>query len=332
MEKKLTISVAAYNVEKYLNKLLDSIIQSHRMDEIEVLVVNDGSKDATAKIAEEYHQKFPKDIILINKENGGHGSTINTGILNAKGKYFKVIDGDDWVDSEGLCQFLDRLQEENSDIIVSDYQEIYEDSGKIINKNYPMFEAYKVEDFNEVCNRVNRLLFHAVFFKTEILQQHVIKIDENCFYVDSEYVMYPIPYVKKFVYYPINVYCYRLGDMGQSVSIQSLQKNIAMHLKVSKHLLEFYKIQEPKLESNVQIFLKSSVTMVNNKTIETLMSFPCRKIYKQEIKKLNKLMNEVIGDPITFIPTKTIKRMLKNIDLFYIPAWIWIKIKRLLHR
>ncbi len=326
MQKKLTISIAAYNVEKFLPKLLDTIITADKMKDIEVLIINDGSKDSTTEIAEEYHEKYPEDIFLVDKKNGGHGSTINKGIEVASGKYFKVIDGDDWVDSEGLARLVENLEKEDSDMIITDYLEIYENSGEIVEKKYPMFKPYEKYDFGEICNKVGRLVFHAVYFKTEILKQNNIKIDENCYYVDSEYVIFPIPYVETLMYYPINVYCYRLGDIGQSMSFESLQRNIEMHKKVSMRLLHFLNSQ-PDLNDNVIAFLKSSIIMVNNRTLEILMSFKCKKTYKQDIKRLYKEMKEVIPDARNYIPTKTMRVMLKNIDLYYLPAWIWLKIK-----
>lgn len=109
-QKILSISIAAYNVEKYLKQLMNSIIRSQRMEDIEVIIVNDGSKDRTVSIAEEYVKMFPNSVVLIDKRNGGHGSTINTGISKASGHYFKSIDGDDWVDSSGLCRLVDYLK------------------------------------------------------------------------------------------------------------------------------------------------------------------------------------------------------------------------------
>ena len=98
-EKILTVTIPSYNVEAYLEDCLESFVNSEVMDDIEVLIVNDGSSDNTVKIAQRYVDKYENTFRLINKENGGHGSTINTGVREAKGKYFKVVDGDDWVDT-----------------------------------------------------------------------------------------------------------------------------------------------------------------------------------------------------------------------------------------
>ena len=101
VEKILTITVPSYNVEKFLENTLDSFVDERVLDAIEVLVVDDGSKDRTAEIGKGYEAKYPGTFRVISKENGGHGSTINRGIKEARGKYFKVVDGDDWVDKDG---------------------------------------------------------------------------------------------------------------------------------------------------------------------------------------------------------------------------------------
>ena len=106
MEKILTVTVPSYNVEKFLENTLDSFVDERVLDDIEVLIVDDGSKDKTAEIGRKYEEKYPDTFRVISKENGGHGSTINRGIGEAKGKYFKVVDGDDWVDQDGFAELI----------------------------------------------------------------------------------------------------------------------------------------------------------------------------------------------------------------------------------
>ena len=120
-EKILTVTIPSYNVEAYLEDCLESFVNSEVMDDIEVLIVNDGSSDNTVKIAQRYVDKYENTFRLINKENGGHGSTINTGVREAKGKYFKVVDGDDWVDTRSFIHLVKVLKESDADIVASNY-------------------------------------------------------------------------------------------------------------------------------------------------------------------------------------------------------------------
>lgn len=129
--KILTVSIAAYNADWCLKKCLDSFIASKYLDLLDIIVVNDGSKDNTAAIASEYVKKFSASIRLINKENGGHGSTINTSIDNAMGKYFKIVDSDDWVDTEALDALIELLMKTEADLVINDYNEVY---GNVVKK------------------------------------------------------------------------------------------------------------------------------------------------------------------------------------------------------
>ena len=113
--KVLSVVIPAFNIEKYIDETLQSFIASAVFSELEILIVNDGSVDGTKIKAESYSNKYPNNIRLINKENAGHGSTINVGIKEATGKYFKVVDGDDWVDSEGLVRVVEKLKTETAD-------------------------------------------------------------------------------------------------------------------------------------------------------------------------------------------------------------------------
>lgn len=121
MEKLLTIVVPAYNVEKYIKNCLDSFIDLSVLRSLEILIVDDGSTDSTASLAHTYEQKYPYSFKVLSKENGGHGSTINYAIPRATGKYFKVVDGDDWLDKSLLPQFIQLLKHTHSDVISNDF-------------------------------------------------------------------------------------------------------------------------------------------------------------------------------------------------------------------
>lgn len=110
MNKILTITVPSYNTEKYIDECMPFLLDDSIVDDIEILVVSDGSKDKTVEVATKWSEKYPQTIRVIEKENGGHGSTINRGILEARGKYFKVVDGDDWVKTDNLVKLVDFLK------------------------------------------------------------------------------------------------------------------------------------------------------------------------------------------------------------------------------
>ena len=126
-DKVLTISIAAYNLSERIDQCLASFASSKFIDDIELIVTNDGSKDDTARKVEKWVERYPNSIRLINKKNEGAGSTVNSGILHAAGKYFKMVDGDDWV--ENIDEFVNFLKNCDSDRVVSDYT-FYDNSKK----------------------------------------------------------------------------------------------------------------------------------------------------------------------------------------------------------
>lgn len=238
MEKVLTIVIPSYNVEKFLNKTLDSFLDESILDSIEVLIVDDGSKDHTAEIGRSYQEKYPDTFRLIRKENGGHGSTINKGFELASGKYFKVVDGDDWVDTKEFVQFVHALKACDSDFVVTNYSEVSDVTFEKKKVEFDTFQKMKEYRFEEIFDQI-QFPMHALSIKTEIFQEHKIRLDEHSFYVDVEYVLFPVIYVETVTFLDYNVYMYRVAQATQSVSMQGFQKHIQNHIDVTLHLVDF---------------------------------------------------------------------------------------------
>lgn len=242
MGKILSITIPSYNVEKYIDKCVQSMLVDSILDDIEILIVNDGSKDSTPEIARGYVEKYPQTVRLIDKENGGHGSTINAGIREATGKYFKVVDGDDWLMTENLEHFITLLKSRDEDVIASNYLCIRDESYDVIAEKRVTTD---VSLYGTVCNmdkgEVKEVIkMHGLTIRTSILKENNITIDEHCFYVDAEYIAYPMPFVSSVYYDDEFIYMYRLGRNGQSMDIKSMQRNRAMHMKVLNSMLAFY--------------------------------------------------------------------------------------------
>ena len=168
--KTITFSIAAYNIEKTISKCLNTILDTGLLDEIEILVVNDGSSDNTSDIARRYEKKYPGVVRLINKENGGHGSTINMGITEAKGRYFKAVDGDDWVNTEDTYRYISRLKNETADIVLCDHETHFDD--RVCTKDYPKLDDKKEYSFKDIVKNEYWMSYHSVSYKTELLKNH----------------------------------------------------------------------------------------------------------------------------------------------------------------
>lgn len=285
--KTLTIVVPAYNVEKYLKRCLDSVKLESVMSDIEVLIVNDGSKDSTPEIAMEYERRYPQTYRLINKENGGHGSTINTGIQQATGKYFKVVDGDDWLNTDELQQYIEILKEHDEDVIATDFQCVQDET-------YNLLESWQATSNEEHYGKTVRIdsgeikepiKLHSFTIKTKILQEHSITVDEHCFYVDSEFVFYPIKYVDTVYYHKAKVYMYRLGRDGQSMNMKSMQKNINQHLTVLKHLLEDYDSCKDNLHPAKRAYIERGISLVVEIQFKIYISMGLQKGTRKQCKE-----------------------------------------------
>ena len=286
MGKLLTFSIAAYNVEKYLDKLLGTIlcVPSHEM--VEVLVVSDGSTDQTVQIAKSYEKKYPETVRLIDKENGGHGSTINRGMKEAKGKYFKAIDGDDWVNSEALEKLLSCLPNIDSDLILMDYKTCYEGGEDVLEKTAQL-EPLRVFDFDEVVSKIPYMRYHAVIYRTKMLQDNKIHLDEHCFYVDSEFMLFTIPFIKNITYVPYALYCYRIGLGEQSVSAVGRRKHIADGDRVEESLLNFYKTLSNTISEGRKQYIENGIAAHCTFHINSLMLCEESKKIKQKIIALD---------------------------------------------
>ena len=265
----LTIAIPSYNVEKFLKAGIHSLIDIENSNELEILIINDGSKDETAKVGKEL-EKLTKVgntsiVKLIDKENGGHGSTINKGIELAKGKYFRLMDGDDYFIKSELEKFINILKKEDSDIILTNYIADYAiDSIKVPNHNYKFMTPgvqYKLDNmvgYGYGFEEWGPLLSTSTY-KTEVLKKANFKIDEHCFYVDMEYNFIGYLNSNTVKYYPLDIYNYYLGRAGQSVSAESYRRNFKQHEKVTLRLInEYYKIDDT-ISENKKLYLKNKI-------------------------------------------------------------------------
>lgn len=283
MEKILSIVIPCYNVEKFLRQTLESFVEESILDKIEVLIVNDGSKDGTEVIGKEYEEKYPQTFRVISKENGGHGSTINIGIEECTGKYFKVIDGDDWVNTSDFKALIEKLETCEADYVITNYYEVYENSGEKVPIEYKNLLKISEEKewhgtFEEIVGKVMPSM-HAIVLKTSILKENQICLDEHCFYVDVEYVLYPLPYVETVSYYNLHVYMYRLGQITQSVSLAGFRSHIQNHIDVILHLTKFaeqYRINIEKNDEKKLSYIGKRIAQMVGDQITIFLSYPVR--------------------------------------------------------
>ena len=288
MDKLLTISIAAYNAEKFINRCLEKIMHSSYLQLLDVIVINDGSIDSTSALAHKLCGKYPESFKVIDKENGGHGSTINTGIKEAKGKFFRILDVDDKFNIDELDKFLEHLMNIDSDLVLSNYVEAHENSNEKIKYECVSNDAiYGVEYELDNIIPYMKLSMHCFTYRTDLLKDNNINIDENCFYVDTEYVLFPLLYVRTVTALKEYVYLYSLGSEDQSVSTKSYIRNRQQHKKVLIRLSDFYNVNKGCLSGNIEKKTIDLISMMIGKQYWIYLQMTDRKNAWKECKEFD---------------------------------------------
>ena len=244
--KYISFAIPSYNSQEYMAHAIESILVGG--EDVEIIIVNDGSSDDTSKIAHEYEEKYPTIIKAVDKENGGHGDAVNSGLTHATGKYFKVVDSDDWVDAEALqkiLEFLKKLESEDEevDMLISNY--VYEKVGATHKKciHYrnvlPQDKIFKWEEIGRF-HLDQYILMHSVIYRTDMLKLSQLELPKHTFYVDNLFAFEPLPYVKNMYYLDVNFYRYFIGRDDQSVNEKVMIKRIDQQIRVNKLMVNAY--------------------------------------------------------------------------------------------
>lgn len=280
--KIMTFAIPCYNSQDYMEKCINSLLPGG--EEIEIIIVDDGSTDSTAKIADEYEKKYPGIIKAIHQKNGGHGEAVNTGLKNATGLYYKVVDSDDWVNEEAydkILSTLEKLVKENKiiDMMISNY--VYEKQGakrkKVMSyKNaFPQEEVFTWEEVKHL-RKDKYILMHSVIYRTQMLKDCGLRLPEHTFYVDNIFVYQPLPFVKTLYYLDVNFYRYFIGREDQSVNESVMISRIDQQIRVNKIMIDEYdlkKIANRKLRKYMINYLEiittiSSIMLIKSGTEE----------------------------------------------------------------
>lgn len=259
--KLLSIAIPCYNSEKYMRKCIDSLLVGG--EDVEIIIVDDGStKDRTAEIADEYAAQFPTIVKAVHKTNGGHGSAVNTGIANATGLYFKVVDSDDWVRKDAYMQVLGKLRElaggdRTLDMLICNY--VYEKEGekrkKVIHYRHTL-PVDRMFTWNE-CHHFQKghyILMHSVIFRTRLLRESGLKLPEHTFYVDNLYVFEPLLYVQNLYYLDVNFYRYYIGRADQSVNEEVMISRIDQQIKVNRIMIDYLVERKQEIMQNKRLY------------------------------------------------------------------------------
>ncbi|GKU27010.1 glycosyltransferase family 2 protein [Clostridium folliculivorans] len=282
--KLLSVVIPCYNSQEYMRHCIESLLPGGEC--IELLIVNDGSIDKTAEIADEYARKYPTIVRAIHQQNGGHGEAVNAGIRNATGLYFKVVDSDDWVDSSAYEEILRALKKLTSaetpvDMFISNF--VYEKEGAK-NKKVMKYENALPEgtiftwDDIKHFRKGQYILMHSVIYRTQLLKDCGLELPKHTFYVDNLFVYVPLEHVNKIYYVNVDFYRYFIGRGDQSVNESVMIKRIDQQIKVNKLMIEqvqLENINNIKLRKYMFNYLEivtvvSTILLIRSGTTENL--------------------------------------------------------------
>ena len=270
--KLISFAVPCYNSQAYMKKCIDSLLTGG--DDVEIIIVNDGSTDITLKIANTYRENFPGIVKVIDKPNGGHGSGVNAGLKAADGLYYKVVDSDDWLDEAALQTVLDKLRQfaasDNPvDLFIANYvYEHVEDNTQKVMRYTNVFPQNRVFTWNDIgrFRPSQYLLMHSVIYRTEMLRACGLELPKHTFYVDNIFVYQPLPSVKSMYYMDVDLYRYFIGRADQSVNEKVMVTRVDQQVRVTKLMIESHNLKalyysQPKLARYMISYLSMMMTI-----------------------------------------------------------------------
>jgi glycosyltransferase involved in cell wall biosynthesis len=299
-----------------MRKCVDSLLPGG--EDVEIIIVDDGSTDRTGELADAYQQAYPSIVRAVHQENGGHGAAVNTGIREAKGLYFKVVDSDDWVDREAYMQILDVLRsfaemEHPVDMHLSNF--VYEKLSTGHERRMllsPLFPEDEIIGWDGMKRNVKgfSILMHSVIYRTQLLRDCGLELPKHTFYVDNLYVYIPLIHVKTLYYQNVSFYRYYIGREGQSVAEQTMIKRIDQQLRVNYMMVDAvdpWQVEEPHLRKYLLSYLESVTVVstsigylsndsVNYKKIDDLWKY----IYNHDKRTYHQLRYGVLGFAMRF--------------------------------
>ncbi|MCM1139467.1 MAG: glycosyltransferase family 2 protein [Muribaculum sp.] len=309
--KILSIIIPSYNMEKYLPQCINSLLVE-RIKDLEIFVVNDGSRDNTLQIAKEYESKYPNSIIIIDKPNGNYGSCINTALKKITGKYVKVLDADDSFEKTNLDEYIGFLSTIDVDLVISNYV-IVDEQGKITERNiFSNVSISKDIKFKSILDRISEEKFtmHAVTYNSRIFKSLNYVQTEGISYTDMEWMFLPMTKVNSVTFYGRTIYRYLIGREGQTVDVTISQKAVNQTMAVVSNLLKIYD------------GLKSKISPIHKKYLELRLIQKIPSIYRIYLIKIGDSINYPILKRFDNLFKYSFPEYYKEIekqDLKYIP-------------
>lgn len=246
MHKVISFGIPSYNAAKDMDHCITSILEgSDYATDIEIIIVDDGSKDETAAKADEWEARYPGIIRAVHQENGGHGMAVLSGLREAQGTYYKVVDSDDWLDGAALSTMLSILRgfeerDQRVDLFISNYvyEKVYEGTHTAIGYKFAL-PRKKIFTWDQIGHfrPDQNLLMHSLCYRTDVLRASNLPMPPHTFYVDNIYAYVPLPRCKTIRYLNVDLYRYFIGREDQSVNEANMIKRVDQQLRVTRIMM-----------------------------------------------------------------------------------------------
>lgn len=306
MEKILSIIIPTYNMAALLPRCLDSLTASGVLDDLDILVVNDGSTDSSRAVAYSYAERYPQSIKVVNKKNGNYGSTINAALPLAVGEYVKVLDSDDWFDSQALAKYVAELKslEQEVDVSVTHFLMIHE-GGRTETVKYQNYgrEPYtygKVYNLDKVLGDgfIRYFLMHSLTYRTQLLRDHGYRQTEGISYTDIQWSSYPFFWAGSIVFHDLVVYRYNMDREGQTMDPAVIRKSLPQLERMTMDLMDFYRKADMSDLSEARVgFLRQYFKNRLRLLVKThLMDIPRREFDKEAFSSLDSWIQAVLTE------------------------------------
>ena len=266
--KLITYAIPCYNSAEYMDACIEPILACNRPDDIEIIIVDDGStKDNTLEKARVWESTNPGVVRAIHQENGGHGAAVMTGLENARGLYFKVVDSDDWLDNDANMRMLDKLAsfDEPIDLMLVNY--VYEhtaDNTQEVMKYTRMLPVEQLFTWDD-CGHfglTKYILMHSVIYRTQMLRDCGLTLPRHTFYVDNIFVYVPLPECKRIYYMDVDLYRYFIGREDQSVNETVMIGRIDQQLRVTRIMIDSFLLERDVKSSRLRSYMRNYLTMM----------------------------------------------------------------------
>ena len=289
--KYISFVVPCYNSEEYMEKCIESLLIGK--DDVEIIIIDDGSKDNTGKIADKYQKKYPKIVKVVHQENGGHGEGINTGLKHATGKYFKVVDSDDWLDEEAYKKLLKEIKHIDTDLVVCNYVYTYTDGRSDHTISFAnVYEEGKVLTWDDIHKfKVTQYpSLHSMMYKKSVLDKSNIDLPKHVFYEDNLFIYLPLVNTKTIYYLDLDLYRYYIGRADQSVQESQMIKRSSHQVLVSERVCTAYDLTEIENKKLRKLMTRECIFLMTIGVVFSRLAF--NKEGEKQYKELWKSVKE----------------------------------------